>query len=152
MTDEEEEGMDFISLMKKKRADRSKPSVIGEDLEKAEEASKKAEKFELDSLIYKRENEELKEKVNPFERENKSLKERMERVIKLMEDTEEKISSAMEEKEQLEFELNNQIHKLEFKIDELTKENEQLQYELSHHEQIKSDEDAKEEINQEYGE
>jgi len=126
MAEEKKEKTDFISLMKKKRIEEGKPSVIGEALENAEKAEKKAADLELENLQYKKENEEYKQKNEELVKKNASLKENLDKTIGLLSKSEEAINEAIEEKKQLEIETHKQIQKMEFELNDLKSENNYL--------------------------
>ena len=123
MSENNQEGMDFISLMKKKQAEEGKPSLVGEALDKADKAEEKAKKLDFDNLLLRKENAEYKEKNQELEKANKNLKENLDKTIGLLSKSEEAIKQAIEEKDQLEAEKHKQIQKMEFQINDLTNEN-----------------------------
>jgi len=147
MPENNEDKMDFISLMKKKRSEDSKPSVIGEALENADKAVKKAQELEIENDRLKKEDQELNIKNQELEKENKNLKEKIDRTIKLLKKSEEMINNAIEEKKQLEDEKQKEFLKMEFQINDLTNENNSLKKKVNSMENIiKSSTSSAEEV------
>ena len=123
MSENDENKMDFISLMKKKQTEDGKPSLVGEALDRAERAEEKAKKVDFDNLLLKKENGEVKGKNQELEKENGKLKENLDKTFKLLSKSEEAIKQAMEEKDRLEQETHKQIQNMEFQINDLKNEN-----------------------------
>jgi chromosome segregation ATPase len=121
-----EDGNDFLSLMKKKHLEEGKPSLVGEALDTAEKAKKRADELELEHVIITKKDKELEEKVQELENENSALKEKIERTIALLTKSEEAINQALEDKKRIDQEKTKEIVKLGLQISDLQNAKKQL--------------------------